>query len=298
MRSGEVEWLDELAFPGALRTLHTQIMQCSPGDPGSTAARRPTGYGAYRTDFNSSHAYFENLFLYYWLTGDSTVVDALRRGGDEHAAADVRQPRAASRSTEARGPDGPACAASEPPTSVGFTGRVALAVDRRLPLPRTGERRRELPRGLSLRARPARSPCRYAELERGGRRYGFLGAQGALRTRDLRGRPVVDERLLRCREPLPLPARHRRRADRRAGPAAQPGAGRPGAHHGGDQAPASSEAARRPASGRATSSTPGPARASAAPSPRSSRKSELYDTEKAGRSPCSCGPDGRPGTPC
>src|SRR5207244_3539044 len=27
MRSGEVDWLDELAFPGALRMLHTQIIQ-------------------------------------------------------------------------------------------------------------------------------------------------------------------------------------------------------------------------------------------------------------------------------
>ncbi|HEV2856179.1 MAG TPA: fibronectin type III domain-containing protein [Thermoanaerobaculia bacterium] len=80
MRTGEVEWLDEIAFPGALRTLHTQIMQCSPTDSWFYCGQAPAGYGAYRTDFNSSHAYFENLFLYYWLTGDQTVVETLQRG--------------------------------------------------------------------------------------------------------------------------------------------------------------------------------------------------------------------------
>ena len=80
MRTGEVEWLDEIAFPGALRTLHTQIMQCSPTDSWFYCGQAPAGYGAYRTDFNSSHAYFENLYLYYWLTGDQTVVETLQRG--------------------------------------------------------------------------------------------------------------------------------------------------------------------------------------------------------------------------
>ena len=83
MRSGEVDWLDELAFPGALRTLNTQIMQCGPDEKWFYCGQAPTGYDAYRADFNSSHAYFENLFLYYWLTGDSTVVDLVRRGGDD-----------------------------------------------------------------------------------------------------------------------------------------------------------------------------------------------------------------------
>ena len=82
MRTGEVEWLDEIAFPGALRTLHTQIMQCSPTERWFYCGQSPAGYGAYRTDFNSSHAYFENLYLYYWLTGDQTVIDILQRGGD------------------------------------------------------------------------------------------------------------------------------------------------------------------------------------------------------------------------
>jgi hypothetical protein len=80
MRSGEVEWLDEIAFPGALRMLHTQIIQCAPGDPYFYCSQAPSGYYGYRTDFNSSHAYFDNLFLYYWLTGDYTVVETLQRG--------------------------------------------------------------------------------------------------------------------------------------------------------------------------------------------------------------------------
>lgn len=80
MRSGEVEWLDELAFPAALRMLHTQIMQCAPGDGWFYCGQAPAGYGGYRLDFNSSHAYWDNLFLYYWLTGDRTVVQRVQRG--------------------------------------------------------------------------------------------------------------------------------------------------------------------------------------------------------------------------
>jgi len=80
MRSGNVKWLDEIARPAALRMLHTQIQQCSPDDPYFYCGQSPAGYGGYREDFNSSHAYFENLFLHYWLTGDSTVADTLQRG--------------------------------------------------------------------------------------------------------------------------------------------------------------------------------------------------------------------------
>lgn len=80
LRTGEVSWLDDLAVPGALRTLHTQVMQCAPGATWFYCGQAPAGYGGYRADFNSSHAYFENLFFYYWLTGDSTVVETLRRG--------------------------------------------------------------------------------------------------------------------------------------------------------------------------------------------------------------------------
>ena len=80
MRTGEMEWLDELSHPGALRTLHTQMMQCGPQDEWFYCGQAPTGYGAYRTDFNSSHAYFDNLLYYYRTSGDETVVERLRRG--------------------------------------------------------------------------------------------------------------------------------------------------------------------------------------------------------------------------
>ncbi|HSG38321.1 MAG TPA: hypothetical protein VLE27_01685, partial [Thermoanaerobaculia bacterium] len=125
MRTGDVEWLDEVAFPGALRTLHTQIMQCSPTEKWFYCGQSPTGYGAYRTDFNSSHAYFENLYLYYWLTGDQTVIDILQRGADS-----MRRFMCATRGPspvlEATGPGGPACAADYPvKVTASMTGRVA-----------------------------------------------------------------------------------------------------------------------------------------------------------------------------
>jgi YetA-like protein len=80
MRSGETEWLDEIARPAALRMLYTQIFQCAPGDGTFYCGQAPAGYGGYRADFNSSHAYFDNMLLYYWMTGDSTVVETLQRG--------------------------------------------------------------------------------------------------------------------------------------------------------------------------------------------------------------------------
>ncbi|MFH1436943.1 MAG: hypothetical protein ABIJ56_14640 [Pseudomonadota bacterium] len=114
MRSGQVEWLDEIAFPGALRMLHTQIMQCGPDDDYFYCGMAPAGYGGYRTDFNSSHGYFDNLMLYYWLTGDRTVVDTLERG-----AATMRDYLCDS-------PSG-VCEPDDPPTDpwAGLHGRVA-----------------------------------------------------------------------------------------------------------------------------------------------------------------------------
>lgn len=80
MRSGEVSWLDEIATPAALRMLHTQIIHGAPPDPYFYIGQSPCGYGGYRSDFNSSHGYFDNLFLYYWLSGDYSVVETLQRG--------------------------------------------------------------------------------------------------------------------------------------------------------------------------------------------------------------------------
>jgi hypothetical protein len=177
MRTGDVQWLDELAFPGALRTLHTQIMQCAPGERWFYCGQAPAGYGAYRADFNSSHAYFDNLFLYYWLTGDSTVVETLRRGGENMrrmmCGRRGKQPVA-----EPHGPDGPACAAAEPLQKASFTGRVAgqwLAAFRFLGLASEDasfleDWRSGLSRAVTLQ---------YAEVERDGRRYGFLGDKDA-----------------------------------------------------------------------------------------------------------------------
>ncbi|HVI37491.1 MAG TPA: fibronectin type III domain-containing protein, partial [Gaiellales bacterium] len=125
MRTGDVEWLDEIAFPGALRTLHTQIMQCSPTTSWFYCGQSPTGYGAYRTDFNSSHAYFENLILYYWLTGDQTVLDIVQRGADSMRRWECPQ-RGPNPVVTPHGPDGPACAADYPinDPDATLTGRV------------------------------------------------------------------------------------------------------------------------------------------------------------------------------
>jgi chitodextrinase len=125
MRTGAVEWLDEIAFPGALRTLHTQIMQCSPTESWFYCGQSPTGYGAYRTDFNSSHAYFENLFLYYWLTGDQTVIDIVQRGADSFRRWECPT-RGPNPVLAPHGPDGPACAADYPVNApdATLTGRV------------------------------------------------------------------------------------------------------------------------------------------------------------------------------
>ncbi|HEY4592658.1 MAG TPA: fibronectin type III domain-containing protein, partial [Thermoanaerobaculia bacterium] len=125
MRTGDVEWLDEIAFPGALRTLHTQIMQCSPTTSWFYCGQSPTGYGAYRTDFNSSHAYFENLILYYWLTGDQTVLDIVQRGADSMRRWECPQ-RGPNPVVTPHGPDGPACAADYPinDPNATLTGRV------------------------------------------------------------------------------------------------------------------------------------------------------------------------------
>ena len=115
MRTGEVEWLDEIGFPGALRTLHTQIMQCGPDDTYFFCGQAPAGYGAYRFDFNSSHAYFDNLFLYYWLTGDYTVVETVKRGAEAmRGYLCARRP-------------GSACLPDDPPTDewAGLSGRTA-----------------------------------------------------------------------------------------------------------------------------------------------------------------------------
>ncbi len=115
MRTGEVHWLDEISRPAALRMLYTQIYQCAPGDDYFYCGQAPAGYGGYRADFNSSHAYFDNLHLYYWLTGDGAVVEMLERGaGTMRNYLCTRRPAAA-------------CNANDPPIDeyANLTGRVA-----------------------------------------------------------------------------------------------------------------------------------------------------------------------------
>lgn len=174
MRSGEVEWLDELGFPGALRTLHTQIMQCGPDERWFYCGQAPAGYAAYRSDFNSSHAYFDNLYLYYWLTGDGTVVDTLRRGGENMRRLMCPQRGGQPVTAAVDGPEGGACAAGEPLTRSSFSGRVGiqwLSAFRFLGLASPDasfleDYKSGLGRLLTHQ---------YAELQRDGKTYGFLG---------------------------------------------------------------------------------------------------------------------------
>ncbi|HEV7518556.1 MAG TPA: hypothetical protein VGR07_19855, partial [Thermoanaerobaculia bacterium] len=122
MRTGEVDWLDEIANPAARRMLHTQILQCGPNDHWFYCGQAPAGYGGYRSDFNSSHAYWENLFLYYWLTGDHTVIDTIQRGGD-HMRRYMCDQRGGMSNPQASAPSGAMCAPDSPVTT-GLNGRV------------------------------------------------------------------------------------------------------------------------------------------------------------------------------
>lgn len=174
MRSGQVEWLDEISVPAALRTLHTQMMRCGPTEKWFYCGQAPAGYGGYRSDFNSSHAYFENLYLYYWLTGDSTVVETLRRGGENmrRMQCDTRGPKPVVEPIT--GPGGPACDADRIATTSSFTGRVAsqwISAFRFLGLASEDGSFLE-----DFRSSLARAVTQhYVEAKRNGVTYGFLG---------------------------------------------------------------------------------------------------------------------------
>jgi hypothetical protein len=79
-QTGEPELLSGLSFPGARRMLHTQIVQADPSN--FYGGWGPIAYGGYRKDLNSSHSYFENLYAYYYLTGDRRVLDVLGPAGE------------------------------------------------------------------------------------------------------------------------------------------------------------------------------------------------------------------------
>ncbi len=79
-RAGNPERWRTFAVPAARRMLHTQILQCAPDDPWFYCGQAPSGGGGYRAHFNSSHAYFENLLLYYFLSADPWVPERLLQG--------------------------------------------------------------------------------------------------------------------------------------------------------------------------------------------------------------------------
>jgi hypothetical protein len=118
-RAGDPAWFDAISVPAAQRMLHTQIMQCAPEDPWFYCGQAPAGGGGYRSNFNSSHAYFENLILYHFLTGDPWVVDTLARGAPAM--------RAYLCGTRAGSPPGPMCAPTTPGDNdyVQFNDRAA-----------------------------------------------------------------------------------------------------------------------------------------------------------------------------
>jgi hypothetical protein len=182
MRTGDVEWLDEISEPAALRMLHTLIMRCGPDEKWFYCGQAPAGYGAYRSDFNSSHAYWEGLFLHYWLTGDSTVIDTVRRGGENmrRMMCDLRGSKpVAEPNYIPGGPGGPACDADHVSTSSEFTGRVAsqwISAFRFLGLASDDgsfldDYRSGLARAVTQH---------YVEARRDGVSYGFLGDRAVI----------------------------------------------------------------------------------------------------------------------
>lgn len=76
--------LSDFGFPAARRMLHTQGFQVDDySNPYTTyMGWSPAGYQRFRFDTNSSHSYLENLYLYYYLTGDLEVVEFLEVGAD------------------------------------------------------------------------------------------------------------------------------------------------------------------------------------------------------------------------
>lgn len=170
MRTGEVALLDEVALPAALRMLHTQVMQCAPADPFFYCGQAPSGYGGYRLDNNSSHAYFDNLVLHYWLTGDRTVLDTLSRG-----ASTMRDYLCTRR------PAAP-CLPTDPPVDVWaqLTGRVAAqwsSVFRFLGLALDASYLDDYRANLGRAVTQA-----YVEASQGGVAYGFWLPGGSLVT--------------------------------------------------------------------------------------------------------------------
>lgn len=73
-------YLDLISNPSALKMLFTQIVQTAPEDNWAYSSWSPYGYGAVRSDKNSSHSYYRNLIYYYLLTGNRLVIDIMAKG--------------------------------------------------------------------------------------------------------------------------------------------------------------------------------------------------------------------------
>ncbi|WP_124326781.1 hypothetical protein [Desulfonema ishimotonii] len=78
--------LYDLSFMGARRMLHTQIVQPDEEHSISQMGWGFCGYGQYRKDANSSHSYFENMYNYYYMTGDKEVIDIIKVGAKEKSS--------------------------------------------------------------------------------------------------------------------------------------------------------------------------------------------------------------------
>ncbi len=78
---GDPTILYDLSFMGARRMLHTQIIQPDAEHSDPYMGWGYSGYNRYRSDGNSCHSYFDNLYNYYYMTGDMEVIDILKVGG-------------------------------------------------------------------------------------------------------------------------------------------------------------------------------------------------------------------------
>jgi len=71
-----------LSFPAAKRMAYTQVTQCNLDSTYFACGWGLAGYRQYRSDANSQHSYLENLYSYYYATGDRNVLDILELGID------------------------------------------------------------------------------------------------------------------------------------------------------------------------------------------------------------------------
>ncbi len=83
---GDASILYDLSFMAARRMLHTQIIQPDRENSSYFMGWGYAGYARYRGDGNSMHTYFENLYSYYYLTGDMEVLDVVKAGGENKSS--------------------------------------------------------------------------------------------------------------------------------------------------------------------------------------------------------------------